>query len=143
MNATASNVIDFNQARQRRTTLRMAQALAAYPDEKRNVLRKPSDARLFVQVVLSGSNPDLVGTTLSCAAVDLSTRGVHFRTSDHIPVGTLIDLWVDIDNQPGKFFLTGEVCWSEATDGDSFAIGCELKEGLATDYDEWEALHAS
>jgi hypothetical protein len=108
--------------------------------------RIESDDRLFVQVVLSAADPDLVGTTLSCKAVNLSVGGIQFRADSAIPNGALLDLWVDIRSRPGKFFLAGEVRWSrplnDAQAEDGFLIGVQLKSGAATDILDWREFHA-
>ena len=111
--------------------------------------RLESDDRLFSQVVLSAEEPDLVGTTLSCTAVNLSVGGIQFRANAPVPAGALLDLWVDVCNRPGKFFLAGEVRWSRPT-GDfntrgqeEWYIGVQLKPGAATDITDWRDYHAN
>jgi Tfp pilus assembly protein PilZ len=136
-----SNVIELKGAREK---LRNRQARNR--DDKRMHARLSSDDRLFVQVVLSAAEPDLVGTTVSCAAVNLSVGGIQFRTKAPIPTGALLDLWVDIRSRPGKFFLAGEVRWSRPAaeeDGDGgWIVGVQLKSGAATDIIDWREHHA-
>lgn len=111
--------------------------------------RLESDDRLFTQVVLSSANPDLVGTTLSCTAVNLSVGGIQFRTSAAVPEGSLLDLWVDVSSRPGKFFLAGEVRWNRPTGEvndkgvEEWLIGVQLKSGAATDIVDWRDFHAN
>ena len=109
--------------------------------------RLVSDDRLFTQVVLSAEKPDLVGTTLSCTAVNLSVGGIQFRTDAPVPTGSLLDLWVDVSSRPGKFFLAGEVRWSRPTevvtsDDCQWFVGVQLKSGAATDIADWRDYHA-
>ena len=61
--ASEDNIIEFVAARS---------SAAAQSQDKRLHPRLESDDRLFTQVVLSADKPDLVGTTLSCTAVNLS-----------------------------------------------------------------------
>ena len=108
--------------------------------------RLESDDRLFTQVVLSAENPDLVGTTLSCRAVNLSVGGIQFRTNASVPPGSLLDLWVDVSSRPGKFFLAGEVRWSRPAGddpGEEWFVGVQLKSGAATDIIDWRDYHAN
>jgi len=118
-------------------------------EDKRLHPRLESDDRLFTQVVLSADNPDLIGTTLSCTAVNLSVGGIQFRTSSPVPPGSLLDLWVDVSSRPGKFFLAGEVRWSRpsgtinANGQDEWFIGVQLKAGAATDISDWRDYHAN
>lgn len=111
--------------------------------------RLESDDRLFTQVVLSSEEPELVGTTLSCTAVNLSVGGIQFRTSAAVPTGSLLDLWVDVSSRPGKFFLAGEVRWNRPTGEtnargkEEWLIGVQLKSGAATDIMDWRDFHAN
>ncbi|MBV1905588.1 MAG: PilZ domain-containing protein [Pseudomonadales bacterium] len=112
-------------------------------NDKRMQYRLESDDRLFVQIVLSACAPDLVGTTLACRSVNLSAGGIQFETTQSVPTGTLLDLWIDIKSRPGKFFLAGEVRWSRASgkfneDGSEiWFTGVQLKTGATTDILDW------
>ncbi len=134
-----SNIIEFDTARTK----------ALSRQDQRLHPRLESDDRLFTQVVLSADEPDLVGTTLSCTAVNLSVGGIQFRTNEPVPTGALLDLWVDVSNRPGKFFLAGEVRWSRPTDEtdtngeQQWFIGVQLKSGAATDIVDWRDYHAN
>ncbi len=111
--------------------------------------RLESDDRLFTQVVLSSDEPELVGTTLSCTAVNLSVGGTQIRTNAAVPTGSLLDLWVDVSSRPGKFFLAGEVRWNRPTGEtnsrgkEEWLIGVQLKSGAATDIVDWRDFHAN
>lgn len=136
-----SNVIELDSARQR---VQAAKADRQH-DDKRMHPRLQSNDRLFAQVVLSAERPELVGRTLSCRAINLSVGGIQFRTDQPVPPGSLLDLWVDVANRPGKFFLSGEVRWSRPTKGDDNVehfIGVQLKSGAATDFLDWREFHA-
>lgn len=134
-----SNIIEFNTARSK----------ASSNQDQRLHPRLESDDRLFTQVVLSSDEPEIVGTTLSCTAVNLSVGGIQFRTNAPVPAGSLLDLWVDVSSRPGKFFLAGEVRWSRPTgnydaNGDEeWFIGVQLKSGAATDIIDWRDYHAN
>ncbi len=94
-----NNVIELNSARDR-----LRNRPSRSRDDKRMHARIESDDRLFVQVVLSAADPDLVGTTVSCTAINLSVGGIQFRTDASIPTGALLDLWVDIRSRPASSF---------------------------------------
>jgi Tfp pilus assembly protein PilZ len=116
--------------------------------DKRMHPRLETDDRLFTQVVLSADDPDLVGTTLSCTAINMSVGGIQFATSTPLPIGALLDLWVDISSRPGKFFLAGEVRWTRPADAEEdddavWHIGVQLKSGAATDILDWREYHAT
>lgn len=135
----SDNIIDF-------TTVRVRTRQRSL--DKRMHPRLETDDRLFTQVVLSADDPDLVGTTLSCTAVNMSVGGIQFATATPLPIGALLDLWVDISSRPGKFFLAGEVRWARPADADDngnqvWHIGVQLKSGAATDILDWRDYHAS
>ncbi len=142
-NMRDNNVIELNSARDR-----LRNRPSRTRDDKRMHARIESDDRLFVQVVLSAADPDLVGATVSCTAINLSVGGIQFRTDTAIPTGALLDLWVDIKSRPGKFFLAGEVRWTRpASDPDGsgragWLVGVQLKSGAATDIIDWREHHA-
>ena len=138
---SSDNIVDLSAARSASQT-NVSQDQRLHP-------RLESDDRLFTQVVLSSENPDLVGTTLSCTAVNLSVGGTQFRTSAAVPEGSLLDLWVDVSSRPGKFFLAGEVRWNRPTGetnekgAEEWLIGVQLKSGAATDIVDWRDFHAN
>ncbi|MCC5885330.1 MAG: PilZ domain-containing protein [Gammaproteobacteria bacterium] len=109
-------------------------------DDRRREARYICRERLFVQVVLCAEHPELVGRTEAGSVVDVSASGIHFHCALPLPVGTLVDIWVDISSRPGKFFLSGKVRWSESSATGSQGIGVELEEGPATDINAWRAL---
>lgn len=110
---------------------------AAAEDRARDVCRE----KLFVQVILCDRAPDLVGRTFSCRTTRASGEYVEFLTERSLPIGALVDLWVDVAARPGKFFLSGRVRWTCPDDDGGARIGIELQDGAATDYDAWCDLH--
>ena len=135
----ADNIVEFNRARVKRLS----------NADKRMHPRLDSDDRLFTQIVLAADDPELVGVTLSCTAVNMSMGGIQFKTTQAVPVGTLLDLWVDVSSRPGKFFLAGEVRWSRPTGeydengSELHFVGVQLKSGAATDILDWRDYHAA
>ena len=108
--------------------------------ERRIKERFHSDESLFVQIVAS-ENAELVGTTVSCTALDVSVDGMRIESKADIPEGCKLDIWVDVMDKPGKFFLTSDVRWSKPVNNGHCEIGIELGEGTATDISAWRELH--
>ncbi len=131
-----SKIIYLAEERERRQTARSVAQVSTDGHERRRQFRRQSDERLFLQIVQSDDN-DLVGTTISCHTMDASATGLKVACDQHIPVGCVIDLWVDDRTRPGKFFLSSVVRWIRASQAGHFHIGIELLEGAATDIDEW------
>lgn len=98
--------------------------------------------KLFVQVILCDREPELVGSTFSCRTTRAGSSHVEFLSDRSLPIGALVDLWVDVATCPGKFFLSGRVRWTRASDDDGSVVGIELQDGAATDFDAWRDLHA-
>lgn len=133
-----SKVVDISAARRRRAE-RESRMKDNGPDKRRE-LRRSSNDRLFVQIVKS-HDQELVGTTISCRALDVSAGGLRIQAATLIPAGCQLDLWVDNSAGPGKFFLSSEVRWARILDGGCEA-GVELYDGAATDIAEWRQLQA-
>jgi len=133
-----SKIVNINEARNRQPILRKDMNNQA--QERRVDTRKTSNERLFIQIVFS-NDPDLVGTTLSCKAKDVSSSGMRIECSSPIPEGCKIDIWIDVLDRPGKFFLTSDVMWSKEIDGGHCELGLELNDGSATDIAAWREVH--
>jgi len=108
--------------------------------DNRSEIRAASCELLFIQIMQS-SNKNLIGQTLSCKAVNASAQSIMFLAEGFIPVGCLLDLWVDDLSRLGKYFLSGVVCRSQIAGTVSRLIGVRLQEGLATDIQSWRDVH--
>ena len=108
--------------------------------ESRKEFRKASDERMIVQITKSNQK-HLIGKTMKCKAVDGSAHGVRFVAEGYIPVGCQLDLWVDSLSSMEKYFLSGEVCWTQKAGEVPCAMGVRLQEGSATDIENWKAVH--
>ena len=137
---SVSKVVDITQAR-RRHFAQGAAAMNHAGSEMRQETRHSSHERLFVQVV-ECDDQSLVGMTVSCDSVDVSAGGLRISSETFIPEGSQVDLWIDVNSGPGKFFLTSEVRWSNTTNEGNCLFGAQLRDGAATDISEWRALQA-
>jgi len=127
----ASKTVSLATSRGRRVAKKEIQE-----DDNRRDIRRASSERLFAQVVQSNYN-DLVGTTLSCEAIDISANGLKIAADRTLPVGCVLDLWVDDSRKPGKFFLSSDVRWSGENE-----FGVQLHNGTATDIEAWRKRYA-
>lgn len=133
-----ANVIDIATLRSRR--LRLAPALRPRSSDMRTFPRRQVNDRLFLQVVVCVPDARLVSLTLSGVASDMSASGIRVRCPRALPIGSLVDLWIDVEGHIGKFFLAGEVRWTDL-EGEGHIIGVELRQGAATDIAEWRAFN--
>ena len=136
---SVSKVIDIKQARRRH--LAQGAKMNDAGSEMRGETRRASYERLFVQVV-ECADRNLIGMTVSCDSVDVSAGGLRVSSDTHIPEGSQVDLWIDVNAGPGKFFLTSDIRWSTTTGDGGYQFGAKLRDGAATDISEWRALQA-
>ena len=134
--STPSNVVHLNSVRDSRALSGKGNGTGG-PEDKREEARELSGERLFVQIT-QAHDKALIGTTMACKAVDASAHGIKFLADDFIPVGCDLDLWVDDEARPGKFFLSGETRWTQKVGRISTMVGVKLTDGLATDIESWK-----
>lgn len=108
--------------------------------ERRREFRAQSNERLFVQITAC-ETPELIGTTISCRVLDVSAEGMRISSDAVIPRGCKLDIWIDNAAQPGKYFLTSDVRWSEIGSDGKCYLGIQLQEGATTDIEDWRRAH--
>ena len=120
-------------------------AIAGFANRRRSA-RQQSSERLFAQVVLSEHADENVigGATLRCTTTDCSHQGIAFVSERPIPIGAMVDIWLDTRMRPGKMFLSGQVCWcsagSTANARTGHQVGVQLLSSPATDLQEWQSM---
>lgn len=133
---TPSNVVSLSSVRDARALSTRGKGTGG-PEDNRIEARELTGERLFVQITQS-HDKELIGKTMACRAVDASAHGIKFLADDFIPVGCQLDLWVDDEARPGKFFLSGETRWTQKVGRTSTMVGVRLQDGLATDIESWQ-----
>ena len=96
--------------------------------------------RVMAQVTASMLPTDTDKATVPGKTLDISKRGLRIIGKDSVPVGSMMDLWVEISGLKGKFYLSSEVRWSKIDDRLGYIMGVELREGLGSDIIQWERL---
>lgn len=104
--------------------------------EQRREPRIPHNIRFFVHVSECDENPDLVGVSVACSAVDFSKRGLQFSTAEPLPVGTVMSITIGIGDPFAMYLLGGIIRWVRAG-GDEQYMGVMLTEGEQFDTDKW------
>ncbi len=105
--------------------------------ERRSEPRIGSQIRFFVHVHECDVEPDLVGVSVACEAVDVSKHGMQFLTEQIIPAGSTLNITMGVGDPFAMFLLIGEIRWTRQTEKGCF-IGILLQEGKA-DYADWRS----
>lgn len=109
--------------------------------ERRQHARQPRDERVVVQIVSSTRDTLPPGTVVRCSTKDVSAEGLRIQLDQQVPEGFLLELWVEISNHPGKFYLAGEVKWCQTLEeGKRYMLGVALSQGETGDLEKWQEL---
>ena len=106
--------------------------------DKRSEARIEHNVRFFVHVHESKKEPDMVGMSLECEAIDFSAHGMQFSTNADLSPGALINVTIGVGDPFAMYLLRGEVRWARDSEGDHL-IGVLLQYTPDTDLDEWIA----
>ena len=104
--------------------------------EKRREARVDANVRFFVQVHESEKEPDMVGQSLECEAVDFSAHGMQFSTNAELSASTTLNITIGIGEPFAMYLLRGEVRWVRQKD-DTYYMGILLVDSEDTDLDNW------
>ena len=105
-------------------------------DEQRSENRIEQSFRFFVHVHESEAEPDMVGMSLQCEAIDFSAHGMQFSTNSELSPGSLVNLTIGIGEPFALYLLRGEVRWTRQKDG-IYRMGVLIKPAEDTDYQKW------
>lgn len=105
--------------------------------EQRSEERVESHIRFFVHVHECAARADLVGLSISCEAVDFSPNGLQFHADETLPVGTVLNITIGVDEPFAMFLLQGAVRWTRPVDKGCFA-GILLHDAKGTDFGSWQ-----
>jgi len=82
--------------------------------EKERRKFKRFDAYMSVKFKLAEKGDDIKGISLS---KDLSRDGLKMNSNENVKIGTVVDLEIDIPDDPKPVKTTGKVVWSRASEG--------------------------
>ncbi len=92
--------------------------------------------RFFVHVHECVEDPDMVGVSIACEALDFSSHGLQLKTDQTLPVKTLLNITIGIGDPFAMYLLRGEVRWAKAAVGEAY-MGILLSNEEGTDLDAW------
>ncbi|MCH8258006.1 MAG: PilZ domain-containing protein [Proteobacteria bacterium] len=105
--------------------------------DKRREPRIEHKIRFFVHIHECNDNPDLVGVSIACEAVDFSSHGMQIRTDRELTPKTLLKITIGIGDPFAMYVLRGEIRWVKIVD-DEYHMGVMLmEEEEGTDLDAW------
>ncbi|MCK4707011.1 MAG: PilZ domain-containing protein [Gammaproteobacteria bacterium] len=110
-------------------------------DQRKNK-RFTSKGNLQSEVIVSDDYPELAGQNIACESINISADGIQILTKDHVPVGTVLDLWVSIPkSKQSTFHLKARICWIKLTkDESSYRAGLDVTESDSNDLHDWYEL---
>ena len=107
--------------------------------EKRSEARIEHNIRFFVHVHAADREPDMIGMSLQCDAIDFSAHGMQFSTNAELSAGALINITIGIGEPFAMYLLRGEVRWMRQGEDDLYLMGVLLQYTEDTDLDKWIA----
>lgn len=85
-----------------------------------------------------GQKPDCEGE--ACHTVDISSHGLRIKTLDAIPLGTQLEINIELRGLPGRYFLAGTIRHCVATDDGQYLCGIEISDQINADVMGWREL---
>ncbi len=106
--------------------------------EQRLEPRKLRDDTLHIQVLRQ--HPGQTGTELVLHANtrDVSASGFNAIANMALPIGSLLDVVVELHDNGAPFLLTAEVRWCDPTTQGGFQAGFALQDATGSDYRAWQ-----
>tara|TARA_R110002072_G_scaffold7773_5_gene41529 strand:- start:7707 stop:8051 length:345 start_codon:yes stop_codon:yes gene_type:complete len=104
---------------------------------KRGEPRVAHQIRFFVHVHECKEDPDLIGLSVECEAIDFSTRGMQFKTDSKLHPRSIVKITIGVGEPFAMYELEGEIRWVR-NEGDDYSMGVLLQENANTDYQKWE-----
>ena len=110
-------------------------------NDERKHIRQLRDERVVFQITSSAHGTLPPGSVVRCRTKDVSPRGMGIQLDRPLSAGSLLELGVEISDQPGIFFLAGEVRWCKALDNSRHhRVGLGFNEEQSDDFDQWQGI---
>lgn len=104
--------------------------------EQRKEARIDYNVRFFVHVHESEAEPEMVGMSLECEAIDFSAHGLQFSTNSELSAGTMVNINIGVGESFAMYTLRGEVRWVRPKE-EAVYMGILLVPTDDTDLDRW------
>ena len=104
--------------------------------EQRTETRVDFNVRFFVHVHESVDEPDMVGLSLECEAIDFSAHGMQFSTNSVLSAGTLVNVSIGVGEPFSMYVLRAQVRWVRPKNNEYY-MGVMLLAEDETDLEQW------
>lgn len=111
-------------------------------DEDRTEHRLERKDTIYVEV-MSSPRPDEESEVVICKTVDISANGIQITLDRELPIGCILQLCVQFQDNNERLFVVGEVMWVRNTVGEDFLVGFHLFEDDDSDILEWKQAIAN
>ena len=101
---------------------------------------------IFIELFSADYDESSPAKIIICNTLDISANGLQLVIDSEVPVGSVLQLGVDLNQPKQRIHMVGEVRWCRRqlkADGDSYLLGFELYESEGTDIEIWKRLLAS
>ena len=105
--------------------------------EHRSEPRTEHQGRLFFDVYECQEDPDLVGSSIECEAIDFSAHGLQLQTDQKVPSETMLNITISLGDPFAMYLLRGEVRWVRSAEVDVYLMGILIREAQGTDLNKW------
>ncbi len=104
--------------------------------DKRREPRVEHKIRFFVHVHECDEDPDMVGVSIACEALDFSSHGLQLHADQELAPKTLLNITIGIGQPFAMYLLRGQVRWVKSEDGEYY-MGVLLLTEEGTDLNAW------
>jgi len=111
-------------------------------EEQRLHRRETRDDSLYIQVLRQQPGQSDPGLVLHASTRDVSASGFNAIANIALPIGSLLDVVVELQDDGAPFQLTAEVRWCDPRPEGGYHAGFALQEATGSDYQAWQRQFA-
>lgn len=110
--------------------------------ERRSETRLDDRATIFIERMAAEYDQSRPASIVICRSVDISANGIQVRMDQAVPIGAILRLCAQFNDNRQSLYLVGEVKWLREERG-QYCIGFNLFESEQTDIIAWKRLIAT
>lgn len=115
------------------------------PEQRRQHLRLPIESTTFIELLSPRLAQNDSGRTVTCKTANVSRGGLQVTLTEELPVGSILQIGVDLPDAETTLYLAGEVRWClPSKDVQSpWMAGFQILNAENSDIARWAELIAS